>query len=129
MRWKGCSLTKINKAMKELGNTLAQVKQQFSDADPRIAARKWFDEHSPYTPYAREIRPIEAGHGSKTGLTLEEFAAQCLWYEHMRLLPLISEHEGRKHFRRTYLAIRRGDVGLCPPSAWTAIVKRWYSEK
>ena len=59
-------------------------------------------------------------------LTLEEFAARCLWYEHMRLSRIISEHESRKHFRKTMAQIKRGDLGLLPRTEWTAMVEGWY---
>jgi hypothetical protein len=59
-------------------------------------------------------------------LTLEEFAAQSLWFEHMRLSNFISEHEVCKHFRKTINKIKRGDLGLAPRSEWTAMVENWY---
>ena len=64
-------------------------------------------------------------------LSLEDFAAQCLWYEHIRLSAFISEFEERKHFRKTLLQIRRGDVGLAPHrnggrTEWHAMVEGWY---
>jgi hypothetical protein len=62
-------------------------------------------------------------------LTLEEFAAKCLWNEHICLCGHISEHEGMKHFRKTLGRIKRGDLGLKPRTEWTAMVERWYREE
>jgi len=59
-------------------------------------------------------------------MTLEEFAAKCMWEEHMRLSQYMSEYETRKRFRKTIARIKRGDLGLSPRSEWTTMVEGWY---
>ncbi len=59
-------------------------------------------------------------------MTLEEFAAKCMWEEHMRLSQHVSEFETRKHFRKTMIRVKRSDLGLYPRTEWTAMVEDWY---
>jgi hypothetical protein len=61
-------------------------------------------------------------------LSLEDFAARCLWMEHIQISAHLGPHEERKHFRRTLARIRRGDLGLNPRTAWTAMVEDWYGQ-
>lgn len=59
-------------------------------------------------------------------MTLEEFAAKCLWQEHMRLTNFISEWERHKHFVKTKRRIERGDLGIEKNTEWASMVKSWY---
>jgi hypothetical protein len=62
-------------------------------------------------------------------LSLEDFAARCLWLEHIRLRQYISEFEAQKHFKKTLRRVKRGDLGLEPRTEWTAMVERWYRQE
>lgn len=62
-------------------------------------------------------------------LTLEEFAAKCIWEEHMRLMPMFGEYQQRKMLKHVLLRMRRNDLGLernGRPTEWGGMVRAWY---
>lgn len=63
-------------------------------------------------------------------LTLEEFAAKCLWEEYMRLFPMLGEYYAKRHFKNVLRRIRRADYGLernGHKTEWGAMVDNWYA--
>jgi len=61
-------------------------------------------------------------------LTLPEFAARCLWFEHARLREYISEYEAHKHLRKTIARMKVNDLGISGNTEWAEMVKRWYQD-
>jgi hypothetical protein len=59
-------------------------------------------------------------------LTLSEFAARCLWLEHIRLRDYISDWEAHRHLRKTIARIKANDLGISGNTEWAGMVKGWY---